>query len=138
MIAKTLQRGDGFLARRTLLGGLACLATFLAFGCSETVQEEPDATTQPNIIFVLTNDLDFASAQQMPRVRSLLMEGVVDSTGRCNTVVFLVLSGSEVWVWLIRLVRGCRRCARRSCGIGGRLGSPLATSPRHSRSLPAL
>src|SRR4051794_10620745 len=69
---------------------------------------------------------------------SYLRKAVVDSTGRCNTVVFLVLFGSEVWVWLSWVVRGCRQRARRSFGIGGRLGSPSATSPGRSRSLPAL
>src|SRR5215213_2687242 len=68
---------------------------------------------------------------------SLAKKAAVGSTGRCNTVVFSVLFGSEVWVWPIRVVRDCRRCARRSCGRGGRPGSPSATSPGLWRSLPA-
>src|SRR5215207_10763861 len=69
---------------------------------------------------------------------SLAKKAAVDSTGQCNTVGFLVLSGSEVWVWLIWVVRGCRQHARRSFGIGGRPESPLATSPGRCRRLPAL
>ena len=61
-----------------LLASLICLASVLAFGCSSTgvSQEEgaEAASTQPNIIFVLTDDLDYASAQQMPQLRSLLVE----------------------------------------------------------------
>ena len=64
---------------RLLLGILACLAALLATGCSgagEAAQEEEAeaSVTQPNIIFVLTDDLDFASAQQMPEIGSLLVE----------------------------------------------------------------
>ncbi len=55
-----------------------CLATLLAAGCSgsgaaqEQAAEAPD--TQPNILFVLTDDLDYASAQKMPNLRTLLIE----------------------------------------------------------------
>ncbi len=87
--------GHGFRSRRVLLGLLACLAAFLAFGCSgpEAAQEEEVATAQeeevaiaqeeevakgtatlPNILFVLADDLDFASAQRMPQIRSELIE----------------------------------------------------------------
>src|SRR5215217_7201180 len=69
---------------------------------------------------------------------SLAKKAAVDSTGRCNTVGLPALFGSEVWVWLIWVVRDCRRCARRSCGMGGRPESPLATSLGLWRSLPAL
>jgi len=78
---------------------VACLAALLVAGCtaigtSETAQEgtgtstqpvtaqEVEAATespadQPNILFVLTDDLDYASAQQMPEIGSLLRdEGV--------------------------------------------------------------
>src|SRR5215210_8810269 len=37
-------------------------------------QSSTAAATQPNIIFVLTDDLDYASAQKMPQIRSLLIE----------------------------------------------------------------
>src|SRR5829696_3358058 len=58
-----------------------------------------------------------------------MMKARVNSTGRCNTVGFSVLFGSEVGTWLDWVVRGCPRHARRSCGRGGRPGSPSATSP---------
>jgi N-acetylglucosamine-6-sulfatase len=60
-----------------LLGFLACLVALLAAGCSSTAaphsgtEEAPD---QPNILFVLADDLDLASAQKMPEVSSLLAE----------------------------------------------------------------
>src|SRR5919202_5450616 len=62
-------------SRSVFLGILVCLAAFLAVGCSgsEPIQEA-EAGTQPNIIFILTYDLDFASAQQMPTLRSQLIE----------------------------------------------------------------
>ena len=85
-------------AKRALLKILACLATLLlAAGCSgsgnaqEEVasQEETASTTQPdttiggaeasadrpNIVFVLTDDLDYASVQKMPQIDALLREG---------------------------------------------------------------
>jgi N-acetylglucosamine-6-sulfatase len=85
-------------AKRVLLKILACLAALLlAAGCSgsgnaqEEVasQEETASTTQPdttiggaeasadrpNIVFVLTDDLDYASAQKMPQIDALLREG---------------------------------------------------------------
>src|SRR3954469_2792326 len=62
----------------------------------------------------------------------------VDSTGQCNTVGLSALFGSEVWMWLSWVVRDCRRSARRSCGVGGRPESPLATSVGLWRSLLAL
>ena len=59
-----------------LLGALACLTTLLAAGCSGTtpVQEEPGAPTRPNIIFLLMDDLNFATVQQMPELRSSVIE----------------------------------------------------------------
>jgi N-acetylglucosamine-6-sulfatase len=61
-------------------GVLAFLGIFLLFGasCSEfgTSREEEavSPTDRPNIIFVLTDDLDYASAQQMSEIRSRLIE----------------------------------------------------------------
>src|SRR5215216_7001628 len=37
-------------------------------------QSSTTAATQPNIVFVLTDDLDYASAQKMPQIRSELIE----------------------------------------------------------------
>lgn len=63
---------------------LSCLAALLVAGCAgvetdETAQEEEavaaEATAeQPNVIFVLADDLDYASAQKMPNLNSLLVE----------------------------------------------------------------
>lgn len=56
------------------------MAVFLAVGCSgsktselEPIQQE-GASDQPNIILILADDLDLASARRMPKLRSLLME----------------------------------------------------------------
>src|SRR5215216_1214833 len=67
---------DRLWVRRVLLGFLVCSVTLLALGCSspEPSQEAEEASTQPNIIFVLTDDLDYASAQKMPNLRSLLID----------------------------------------------------------------
>ena len=48
---------------------LPCLAALLAVGCSGA-----GSSIQPNVIFVLTEDLDYESAKQMPNLRSLLLE----------------------------------------------------------------
>ena len=72
--------GEGFRTRRVLFGGLAFLAVLLIAGCSGSggsVQEEAEAEAsgdRPNVIFVLADDLDYASAQQMPNLNSLLIE----------------------------------------------------------------
>jgi len=73
-------RSGGSLARRALLVILACLAAFSIAGCSgvggAVQEEEAEASVdQPNIIFVLADDLDYASAQQMPEIDSLLRDG---------------------------------------------------------------
>ncbi len=82
-----------FRARRTPLGVLlACLSVFLLLlaGCSGsetsasgtsqessgTSQEEEvgSAADRPNIVFVVTDDLDYASTQKMPQITSLLAD----------------------------------------------------------------
>ena len=91
-----MSSGDSpFRARgRAPFGGLlASLSVFLLFatGCSgsESTQEEastqPEGTessqgaeessAQPNIVFVLADDLDLASVQKMPEINSLLRDG---------------------------------------------------------------
>src|SRR5215212_6020683 len=81
----------GFWSRGGLLEVLACLAVFLAAGCSgsESAQEETEAqaqyeraqaqeaekaSDQPNIVFILADDLDYASVEKMPEIGSLLVE----------------------------------------------------------------
>jgi len=56
-----------------------CLAAFFVFGCSgpgyvQEQQAEAPADDPPNILFVLTDDLDYTSAQKMPNLRSLMIE----------------------------------------------------------------
>ena len=95
----TISRGDAssFRARRRIpFGVLACLSVFLLLfvaGCSgsetstsetsasetstpETSQEEEaeSPVDRPNIIFILTDDLDSASVQKMPQISSLLAD----------------------------------------------------------------
>src|SRR5918997_7083198 len=90
-VSAVVARSGGLSARRALLKLLACLTTLLlavGFSGPEMTQEEaayttqPDATSgetraakRPNIVFVLTDDLDYASAQKMPQIGSLLREG---------------------------------------------------------------
>jgi len=75
-----IRGGDGFPEKRALVGVLvACSAALLlAAGCSssEAAQEEgaEAPATQPNIVFVIADDLDYASAQKMPAIGSLLAE----------------------------------------------------------------
>jgi N-acetylglucosamine-6-sulfatase len=75
----------GYPGRRVLHWGLAWLSVFLLFvvSCSGsgtsgtgTSQEEEaeSATDQPNIIFVLTDDLDLASVEKMPEIGSLVRD----------------------------------------------------------------
>ena len=74
-------RGGGeSLVGRILLVILACSSALLVTGCSgadeaaqEEAEEEAEASSdRPNIIFVLADDLDYASAQKMPQITSLL------------------------------------------------------------------
>jgi N-acetylglucosamine-6-sulfatase len=82
-----------FRARGALLVVLGCSAVILVVGCSgsepsqeegaeapthpgttQQVEEAQPPTDRPNIIFVLTDDLDYASAYKMPEIDSLLLE----------------------------------------------------------------
>ena len=74
-------RGCGrFRAKRVQLLSLACLVAFIIVGllgfgpAQEEAEAQSSSTDQPNIIFVLTDDLDYASAQKMPQIRSQLIE----------------------------------------------------------------
>jgi len=85
-----ISSGDvsSFRARRwTLFRVLAGLSVFLLFvaGCSgsetsasgtsqEEEEEEKSPADRPNIVFILTDDLDFASTQKMPQITSLLAD----------------------------------------------------------------
>ena len=67
------------LTRLALLGVLACLLVLLVIGCTASTPSLEVASTEevadkPNILFILTDDLDYASAQQMPEINSLLVE----------------------------------------------------------------
>jgi arylsulfatase A-like enzyme len=69
--------GGGFRTRKALLGVLACLTVFFTTGSSgppALAQEEAQAPARPNIVFVLTDDLDIASVQKMPQISSLLAD----------------------------------------------------------------
>jgi hypothetical protein len=82
--ASVVVRSRGsFPLRRLLVIVLACLAALLSaslLGCAsaqrgeEEVEPQSSTTDQPNIVFVLTDDLDYASAQKMPEIRSQLIE----------------------------------------------------------------
>ncbi|HLL39404.1 MAG TPA: sulfatase-like hydrolase/transferase [Rubrobacteraceae bacterium] len=52
------------------------MTAFFATGCSGAIpaQEEMGASTRPNIIFLLMDDLNFATVQQMPELRSSVIE----------------------------------------------------------------
>ena len=77
-----LRSRRSFPPRGSLLIVLACLAALLSatfLGCASAQQEvkaeaQSSATDRPNIVFVLTDDLDYASAFKMPEIRSQLIE----------------------------------------------------------------
>src|SRR3954453_8400656 len=78
------RRTNGFGLHWLLFWVLLCSVVGLIAGCSAdaTAQEGTGATTrpgvkstaQPNIIFILTDDLDYASAYRFPSINSLLRE----------------------------------------------------------------
>ena len=70
---------------RTPFGVLVCLSVLilLVAGCSGSETSVPGSSQEegaessadrPNFVFVLADDLDYASAQQMPEIGSLLVE----------------------------------------------------------------
>src|SRR5918998_1052094 len=70
-----------FLARtRVLFMVLVCSVAFFVVGslgfapAQQEANAQSSTTEQPNIVFVLTDDLDYASAQKMPEIRSRLIE----------------------------------------------------------------
>ncbi len=80
MVTSSGDRSFGPRKRRVSFRVLACLSVFLLLvaGCSgseTSQQEEAESPAEPpNLIFVLTDDLDFASAQKMPEIGSLLVD----------------------------------------------------------------
>src|SRR3954470_6730216 len=79
--AAVRRTSDAFRARTVLLQGLlACLASFLIVGCSgdETAQEgtgaETEAPAQPNIVFILADDMRADEFEHMPQTQQLLAE----------------------------------------------------------------
>ena len=77
-----LGRGTALLstvsAKLTILVSLASLTALLAAGCSSAfvpLTGAKNMSDRPNIVFVLTDDLDYTSAQKMPQIGSLLREG---------------------------------------------------------------
>ena len=89
-----LRDGDGFRARAVIWTTVCLAMILLVAGCSgggsggaaqgETgssarsdatqEREEGSAAGRPNMIFVLNDDLDYASALKMPQIRSRLIE----------------------------------------------------------------
>ena len=53
----------------------ACLAAFLAVGCSVTTRGEVQASDRPNIVFILADDMRADDYEYMPQTRQLLTEG---------------------------------------------------------------
>jgi N-acetylglucosamine-6-sulfatase len=71
------RRSDNEFCARWILLGPLCFAAFLIFGCSGSESPQGEAkedSARPNIVFILTDDLEFASAQRMPALRSQLIE----------------------------------------------------------------
>ena len=68
--------GNTVRVRYVLFGLLMCLAALLTSACSgeRTESSTSSTTAQPNIIFILADDLDYASAQKMPTLNSELIE----------------------------------------------------------------
>src|SRR5918998_1900994 len=70
-----------FLARtRVLFMVLVCSVAFFVVGllgfapAQQEAKAQSSTTEQPNIVFVLADDLDYASTQKMPEINSLLAE----------------------------------------------------------------
>ena len=93
-VGVSVGRSNGFGPHQLLLGALVCLVVLLVVGGSgdATAQEGTEAptelaahpdvqpATQPNIIFILIDDLDYASAYRFPSINSLLREQGADFT----------------------------------------------------------
>ncbi len=71
-------RASGFRNSWVLPGALVFLAALLIAGCSglQPIKEEAEApyNAQPNIILIVTDDLDYALAQRMDGLGSLMRE----------------------------------------------------------------
>ncbi len=88
---------SGFRNLRVLPGVLVFLAALLIAGCSGSqpikVEAEASDNAQPNIILIVTDDLDYALAQQMDGLDSLLRKEGVSFGNALSATLCVALRG---------------------------------------------